>query len=62
MGPSNDHELEIARRVDQLAIRKSLDAAEALEAIARLDFRMTESDYRFLKEYIRWRMDHPIVK
>jgi len=39
-----------------------LDLASIQEVIMVLNFMMTGTDTQFLVEYIRWRMDHPIVK
>jgi len=61
-GPTNDHELAIARIVDQFATSGKLDAA-AIDLLASvLPFTMSEGDTMFLVRYIRWRMDNPIVK
>jgi hypothetical protein len=62
VGPSNDHELEIAREVDRLSQRGVLFADVVPELLTLLDFRISSTDYEFLKLYIRWRIDHPIVK
>ena len=32
------------------------------DVIAALDFTLTKTDGEFLMDYVRWRMDHPIVK
>ena len=39
-----------------------LTLASIQEVITVLNFMMTGTDTEFLVEYIRWRMDHPIVK
>jgi len=62
MGPSNEHELEIAREVDKHSEHNDLSPHTAPEIMAFLDFRMTNSDAEFLRRYIQWRMEHPIVK
>lgn len=62
MGPSNDHELTIARMVDKFAIAGKLDpsAVELLGEI--LPLALAEADRDFLVKYVLWRMDHPIAK
>ena len=62
MGPSNEHELEIAREVDKYSARDELGADTAPKVLAFLDFELLERDYYFMKEYIRWRMANPIAK
>jgi len=62
MGPTNDHELAIARLVDQLNIVGELHATAIEDVISVLDFALTKSDSEFLVKYIRWRMDNPIWK
>lgn len=62
MGPSNDHELAIAREVDRLDLEDRLKADAAPAILALLDFRVCSTDYEFLKHYILWRMDNPIQK
>jgi hypothetical protein len=32
------------------------------EILAFLDFKVTSTDYEFLKRYMEWRMDNPIAK
>ena len=61
-GPSNDHELAIARVVDQFGLAGKLDAAVIDLLASVLPFTLAESDNDFLVRYVRWRMDHPIVK
>ena len=60
--PSNDHERAIARIVDCVELRSKSYSIAIEEVIAVLDFTVSKSDGDFLLEYIRWRMDHPIVK
>jgi hypothetical protein len=60
--PTGNHETEIARIVDQISVEGRLDLASIQEVIMVLNFMMTGTDTQFLVEYIRWRMDHPIVK
>ena len=62
MGPTNNHELEIARIVDRIDIENRLDPGVVDEIIATLAFALSEADNDFLVRYVRWRMDHPIVK
>jgi hypothetical protein len=62
VGPSNDHELEIAREVDKMSVRDYLGPDVVPEILAFLDFKVTSTDYEFLKRYIHWRMENPIVK
>jgi hypothetical protein len=62
MGPSNDHELAIARIVDKLDIDGKLSPSAIEDVITVLDFTMSKADSEFLVNYIRWRMDNPIRK
>jgi hypothetical protein len=62
MGPTNEHELAIARIVDRIAIEGRLYPTAIDEIIAQLSFTMTRSDSEFLVKYIRWRMDNPIAR
>ena len=62
MGPSNDHELEIAREVDKHSERDDLGVDAVPEILAFLDFKVTSTDYEFLKRYMEWRIANPIVK
>jgi len=62
MGPSNDHELEIAREVDKLSVREDLNQASVPEILAFLDFRVSSTDSEFLVRYLQWRMENPILK
>jgi hypothetical protein len=62
MGPSNDHELEIAREVDKYALHEELDPDVLPEILAFLDFKMSSTDRDFLNRYIEWRMANPIRK
>jgi hypothetical protein len=62
MGPSNDHELEIAREVDKVSLREKLNPEAVPEILAFLDFKLSSTDEQFLERYIRWRMDNPIAK
>jgi hypothetical protein len=62
VGPSNDHELSIARIVDQIDIDGWLDPSVVDEIIAALGFIPSDADKNFLVGYIRWRMANPIVK
>ena len=62
MAPTNDHEREIARLVDQIALEGRLQISSIGEVLKTLSFVMTGTDAAFLVNYIRWRMDHPMVK
>ena len=62
MGPSNDHELEIAKEVDRLSNQRQLFSDVMPELLSLLDFKVSSTDYEFLKRYIQWRIDHPVVK
>ena len=62
MGPSNDHELAIARIVDTFDIEGKLSTRAIEDVIAVLNFALSRSDSEFLVKYIRWRMDNPIWK
>ena len=58
MGPSNDHEVAIARVVDQISIEGRLYASSIPEVAAALDFMMSRTDSEFLVNYMRWRMEN----
>lgn len=60
MGPTNDHELAIARIVDRISIEGRLGPTSIDEVVAGLNFAMTRSDSEFLVSYLRWRMENPI--
>ena len=62
MGPSNEHELEIAREIDKVSERDHLGPDMVPEILAFLDFKVTSTDYEFLKCYMEWRMNHPIAQ
>jgi hypothetical protein len=62
MGPTNEHELAVARIVDKLSIDGRLYPTAIEDVIAVLDFTLSRSDSEFLVRYIRWRMDNPIAK
>jgi hypothetical protein len=62
VGPSNDHELEIAMEVDRLCLGDKLSEQSITSVIDGMKFILLEPDYYFLKQYIRWRMANPIVK
>ena len=62
MGPTNNHERTIAKIVDDLDSEGRLSPTSIEDVIAHLNFAMTKTDSVFLVKYIRWRMDHPIVK
>ena len=54
--------MAIARVVDQFDLAGKLDAAVIDLLASVLPFTLIKSDREFLVNYIRWRMDHPIVK
>jgi len=54
--------LAIARLVDNIDLTGKLSPTSVEEVITHLQFAMTRADSNFLIDYIRWRMDHPIVK
>jgi hypothetical protein len=60
MGPTNDHEQEIARIVDGLDTEGRLSPTSIEDVIANLSFAMTKSESECLVNYIRWRMDQPL--
>jgi len=61
-GPSNEHELAIAVIVDSLDFQSRPYSVGIEDVIAALNFEMSKTDGEFLEKYLRWRMDHPIVK
>jgi hypothetical protein len=62
MGPTNDHELAIARIVDKLSIEGKLFPTSIEEVTAVVTFTMSKSDNEFLVKYMLWRMENPIPK
>ena len=56
MGPSNDHELEIAREVDKHSVHDELRKDAVPEILAFLDFKLSNTGREFLVRYIEWRM------
>jgi hypothetical protein len=62
MEPSNDHERAIARIADSFDFRNRSYSFAIEDVIGVLDFALDKSDGEFLLAYIRWRMDHSIVK
>jgi hypothetical protein len=61
MEPSNNHEREIARLIDERALcEEKLDYAAVPHTAAKLSFLMTRSDSEFLIAYLHWRMNHPL--
>jgi hypothetical protein len=62
VGPSNAHELEIARIVDQFSIDGGLSLESAAEVIAALRFVPSNADIEFVKRYILWRIETPVWK
>jgi hypothetical protein len=62
VGPSNSHELAIARIVDQFCIEDRLDEASAADVIAALRFSPSDADTKFVMRYVQWRIENPIWK
>jgi len=60
MKPSSDHELEIARVVDERASQGNLPVTAIAEIAAQIPFTMSESETQFLIRYVVWRRDNPI--
>jgi hypothetical protein len=61
MEPSNSHEREIARWIDERALSEGkLDYAAVPYVAAKLSFLMTRSDSEFLIAYLHWRMNNPL--
>ena len=61
MEPSNDHERELARLIDERAISLGkLDYTAVPAVTVQLKFMMTRSDSEFLIAYLHWRMNNPI--
>lgn len=61
-GPSNEHELEIARIVDRISIEGRLYPSSTPEVLALLGFMMSRKDREFVARYIQWRVENPIAK
>jgi hypothetical protein len=60
MEPTNDHEREIARLIDQRALSEGkLDYTAVPSVAAALSFLMSRSDSEFLIAYLHWRMNNP---
>jgi hypothetical protein len=63
MEPSNDHERELARLIDERATSLGgLDYTAVPAVTVQLKFMMTRSDSIFLIAYLHWRMNNPILK
>ncbi|HYV63657.1 MAG TPA: hypothetical protein VE958_13330 [Bryobacteraceae bacterium] len=61
MEPSNDHEREIARLIDERALsERKLDYTAVPAVTAALGFLMTRSDSEFLIAYLHWRINNPL--
>jgi len=60
--PWNDHELAIARSIDQVARKGPLGAAAVCQALQSLDFIVCHEDCRFLACYVHWRRANPIFQ
>jgi len=52
----------LLRIVDSFDFQKRSYSFAIEDVIAALDFTLTKTDGEFLMDYVRWRMDHPIVK
>jgi len=52
MKPSSDHELEIARVVDERASQGNLPVTAIAEIAAQIPFTMSESETQFLIRYV----------
>ena len=61
VGSYIDHELAIARSIDQAAAKGPLGPAEICEVLQSLDFMVCRRDCEFLSFYIHWRRVNPIV-
>ena len=63
MEPTNDHERELARLIDERALSTGkLDYTAVPTVTARLKFMMTRTDSEFLIAYLHWRMNNPLPK
>jgi hypothetical protein len=62
VGPCNEHELVIARIVDDISIEGRLVAMSIQEVTAALKFMMSRSDSEFLVHYTKWRVEHPAIR
>jgi hypothetical protein len=62
VGHFTDHELAIARAVDQIDIDGTLDTGAIDKIVTALGFIPSEADNDFLVSYLRWRMANPIAK
>ena len=57
--PCNDHELEIARSIDQLAAKGPLGSDAICRALESLDFMVCHEDCRFLACYVHFARMNP---
>jgi len=63
MEPTNDHEREIARLIDERALSdRKLDYTAVPSVAAALSFLMSRSDSEFMIAYLHWRMNNPPPK
>jgi hypothetical protein len=63
MGPTNDHEREIARLIDERALSEpKLDYTAVPTIAAALSFLMTRSDSEFMIAYLHWKINNPPKK
>ena len=61
-GHFSDHEMEIVRIVNRIDIEGRLDTDALDEIVGKLSFILSEAEGDFLVDYLRWRMEHPLVK
>jgi hypothetical protein len=57
MEATTDHELEIARLVDDLAAQGILSKSSIADVATSLSFSMSEEETRFLVRYVIWKRD-----
>jgi len=62
MEPTNDHEREISKLVNEKARASNnrLDYSAIREVSHSLSFPMSRADSQFLAAYLQWRIDHPL--
>jgi hypothetical protein len=57
MEPASEHEREIARLIDDMALQGHLPLSAVLEIEAALKFRPSKEETQFLVRYVLWRRD-----
>jgi len=57
MEATTDHELEIVRLVDTLAVQGILSKSSIADVATSLSFSMSAEETRFLVRYVIWRRD-----